>query len=235
MGLASSWASRLAARALSATSRGELLDGALEQAQKTLRAPIGMLLCSAAGQEREHTAHTGMRATHLDAYLQRWQQHDPTYREAIVQQAAVRDADVAGQAACAAFNAGFSERLGAASYIVAPLYGQDGGCSGTLHLWRRRDGGPFEGEERVQATAFAALLSMILTRVSFGPEAAPQLAPREHQVAQLAASGHSNRAIARELGLAPETVKQTLKRVFRKMSVTSRTELAAHYARRGLL
>jgi DNA-binding CsgD family transcriptional regulator len=125
--------------------------------------------------------------------------------------------------------------LGAGSYLVAPLYGQDGGCSGTLHLWRRRDAPAFLEIDRLHATAFAALLSMILTRVTVGHACTPPLAPREHQVAHLAANGRSNRAIASELGVTPETVKQTLRRVFRKVSVASRTELAAHYARRGLL
>lgn len=235
MVLVASWASRLTARAAYAATYAELLDGALEQAQRTLDAPIGMLLCAAASHEREHAAHAGMRAMQLDAYRQRWRHHDPIYREALAQHAAVRDSDVHSQNACAAFKAGFSERLGAVSYVVAPIYGQDGGCTGTLHLWRRRASPPFNAAERVQAMAFTGLLSMILTRVSFGTEAAPRLAPREHQVAQLAASGHTNRAIASELGVAPETVKQTLRRVFRKVSVASRTELAAHYARRGLL
>lgn len=235
MGLASSWASRLTARAVAATSQAELLEIALEQAQKVLEAPIGMLLCAAVGHDREHGVHAGMRETQRDLYLQRWRQHDPTYRAALELHAAVRDSDVHGQTECAALSAGFSERLGGASYLVAPLYSQDGGCAGSLHLWRRADGSSFSELDRVQATAFAGLLSMIMTRVSFGVEAVPRLAPREHQVAQLAANGHTNRAIASELGVAPETVKQTLKRVFRKVSVGSRTELAAHYARRGLL
>jgi DNA-binding CsgD family transcriptional regulator len=235
MMLEPSWPAYLTARAVAARSHAELFESALEQALTTLAAPIGMLLCAAAGQDREHAAHAGMRATLMDSYVQCWRQHDPTYRDALAQHAAVLETAVRSQAACAAFSAGFSQGLGASAYLVAPLYGQDAGCAGSLHLWRRPEQPPFTDADRVQATAFAALFSMILTRTSFSAADAPRLAPREHQVAQLAANGRTNRAIASELGVAPETVKQTLKRVFRKVSVGSRTELAAHYARRGLL
>lgn len=231
----SSWAARLASLAPCAVTRERLLEGALDQAQRLLAAPIGMIVCAQPREPREASARAGLRATHFEAYLLHWQRHDPTWRTALEHCAAVRDTDVHARAACSAFHAGFSERLGAQAYLVAPLYSHDGGSVGTLHLWRRRDAPMFTEADRVQATAFAALLSMILARTTLAVIPAQRLAPREHQVARLAVNGHTNRAIASQLGVAPETVKQTLRRVFRKVSVASRTELAAHYARRGWL
>jgi len=52
------------------------------------------------------------------------------------------------------------------------------------------------------------------------------LTPRERQVALLAARGLTNRQIATEVGLSIYTVSNHLKRVYVKLEVGSRTELA---------
>jgi DNA-binding NarL/FixJ family response regulator len=52
------------------------------------------------------------------------------------------------------------------------------------------------------------------------------LTPRERDVALLAARGLSNRQIAGELGLSINTVSNHLKRVYGKLNVHSRAELA---------
>ncbi len=56
-----------------------------------------------------------------------------------------------------------------------------------------------------------------------GPEA---LTPSERNVAELAAAGRTTRQIAAELFLTPKTVETHLTRVFRKLGVTSRGQLA---------
>lgn len=225
------WASRLVGCAASATTQQELLERALEQAGRLLHAPIGLLRLD----QDELVARAGVRALHYDAFVRQWRNHDPTLRRALELSAAVRDDDVPQRAAVAAFRAGFSGRLGAEAYLVAPLHGTSGIAIGSLHLWRKRGALVFTVADCVLATAFVSLLSLIMSRALSASPLAQKLAPREHQVAQLAASGRTNRAIATELGVATETVKQTLRRVYRKTSVVSRTELAAHYARRGLL
>jgi DNA-binding CsgD family transcriptional regulator len=52
------------------------------------------------------------------------------------------------------------------------------------------------------------------------------LAPRQHQIAQLAASGLTNAEIAEEIGISINTVKVRLKHVFERLGITNRTELA---------
>lgn len=54
-----------------------------------------------------------------------------------------------------------------------------------------------------------------------------RLTPTERRVAELAAIGRRNDEVAAELGMARKTVETHLTRVYRKLGVRSRTELAA--------
>jgi DNA-binding NarL/FixJ family response regulator len=54
------------------------------------------------------------------------------------------------------------------------------------------------------------------------------LTETETQVAELAAVGKSNRQIAAEIYMSPKTVEAHLSRIYRKLTLRSRTELAAH-------
>lgn len=56
------------------------------------------------------------------------------------------------------------------------------------------------------------------------------LSAREAQVAQLVLLGYRNRDIAESLGIAPDTAKKHLSRVFEKVGVASRVQLANRLA-----
>ncbi|MEG4203016.1 LuxR C-terminal-related transcriptional regulator [Microcoleus sp. Pol7_A1] len=54
-----------------------------------------------------------------------------------------------------------------------------------------------------------------------------RLTPRELQIAELVALGRTNAEIGRELWITENSVKQALKRMFRKLEVSSRAEMVA--------
>jgi ATP/maltotriose-dependent transcriptional regulator MalT len=56
------------------------------------------------------------------------------------------------------------------------------------------------------------------------------LTESERQIAELVALGRSNAAVARELSLSPKTVEWNLSKIYKKLHVSSRTELAAKLA-----
>jgi DNA-binding CsgD family transcriptional regulator len=55
----------------------------------------------------------------------------------------------------------------------------------------------------------------------------------ERRVAELVGSGHSNQETAAELFISIKTVEANLTRIYRKLSVRSRTELAHHLSNVG--
>jgi DNA-binding CsgD family transcriptional regulator len=64
-------------------------------------------------------------------------------------------------------------------------------------------------------------------RIGLRPPAPLDLTPTEKRVAELAAAGHTNREIAQALFLSVHTVEHNLRRVYSKLGIRSRTELAA--------
>ena len=82
------------------------------------------------------------------------------------------------------------------------------------------------------AAAWSARAEAALVRIA--PVAAGHaLTPTEARVADLVASGHSNNAVAAQLYMSVKTVEASLSRIFAKLDVRSRTELATRRFRRG--
>lgn len=57
------------------------------------------------------------------------------------------------------------------------------------------------------------------------------LTPREQQVAAAIVRGLSNKQIAREFGISPETVKRHLASIYSKLALGGRVALAVHVVR----
>jgi DNA-binding NarL/FixJ family response regulator len=64
---------------------------------------------------------------------------------------------------------------------------------------------------------------------------AAHLSPRERQVVAAVIDGRSNDEIASRLGISPKTVESHLRRLFERLDVASRTELATRAIRDGWL
>ncbi len=130
--------------------------------------------------------------------------------------------------------AGFAQALAFGSAVGAPF--EIARTHMLLAEWRASNGGdstePFSAAlrafEQLGATAWAARCRMLETGAQSTALISPagQLAERELEAALLAARGLTNREIADELYLSPKTVENTLGKVYRKLAIHSRTQLA---------
>jgi DNA-binding CsgD family transcriptional regulator len=82
------------------------------------------------------------------------------------------------------------------------------------------------------AAPFAERSRRELARVGLRPAAPLDLTATEQRVAELAASGATTRQIAEQVFLAPKSVEANLTRVYRKLGVRTRVELAHWFATR---
>ena len=82
--------------------------------------------------------------------------------------------------------------------------------------------------EGAQAAVWAARAREELTRISGRPPGAGELTATELRVAELIAQGMSNRAAAAELFVTVRTIESTLTKIYAKLGVQSRTQLASH-------
>ncbi len=82
--------------------------------------------------------------------------------------------------------------------------------------------------EDLGARVWADKVRAELGRIGGRPAATGELTPTERRIALLAAEGRSNKEIASALFVTPKTVGTQLSRIYRKVGVHSRTELARH-------
>jgi DNA-binding NarL/FixJ family response regulator len=82
------------------------------------------------------------------------------------------------------------------------------------------------GAERFAGLAGAELRAAGERATTETPQTVVDLTPRESRIADLAAAGAPNSEIAATMYISPATVDYHLRKVFRKLNVTSRTQLA---------
>jgi DNA-binding CsgD family transcriptional regulator len=125
-------------------------------------------------------------------------------------------------------------RAGLDRTLQAPLLDGDV-LLGTLNLARPVGAAPFTARDRLVlrlvgvhvAAAYrrAARFDALARRAEPPAAALGALSPREREVARLVVAGMTNRDAAAVLGVAESTVKEHLKRAFRKLGVRDRQEL----------
>ncbi|HEY6747089.1 MAG TPA: LuxR C-terminal-related transcriptional regulator [Mycobacteriales bacterium] len=95
------------------------------------------------------------------------------------------------------------------------------------HLSFDRDSGPdFDDDDRVVLQLLRPHLHEVYLEAERRRHGIPKLTRREHQVLRLAAEGHSNAEIARQLKVSVATVRKHLEHIFDRTGVRSRTAAA---------
>lgn len=112
--------------------------------------------------------------------------------------------------------------------MAGPLVSQ-GRLVGAVGLTREQSKPAFDTQDLADLSAICLHLSTWVAAVKPQENAQKRecLTPRELEIAELVASGLTNAAIGKELWITENSVKQALKRMFRKLEVSSRAELVA--------
>ncbi|WP_016953597.1 LuxR C-terminal-related transcriptional regulator [Anabaena sp. PCC 7108] len=108
----------------------------------------------------------------------------------------------------------------------------DGNLVGTLNFARDQGSPPFNSNDLADLSALCIHLSSKLATLRAKPKTFPTtvsspLTPRELEIAELVAQGLTNAEIATKLWITQNSVKQALKRMFRKLGVSARAEMVA--------
>jgi DNA-binding CsgD family transcriptional regulator len=87
-----------------------------------------------------------------------------------------------------------------------------------------------ESFDRLGARLWEAKARAELRRIGGRTASKSDLSETERQIVALVVAGRTNREVASELSLSPNTVAWNLSKIYRKLGVRSRTELAARVA-----
>lgn len=123
--------------------------------------------------------------------------------------------------------------------MVGPIV-NDGCLIGGLALTRDRHDNSFNNQNLLDLSALCLHISTQLLKIQSQQTKFPQdnlnkITSRELQIAQLVAQGLTNKEIGKMLWITENSVKQALKRIFRKLQVSSRAEMIAQLSREQTL
>ncbi|MBD2213313.1 LuxR family transcriptional regulator [Nostoc linckia FACHB-104] len=115
--------------------------------------------------------------------------------------------------------------------MTGPIVG-GGQIIGTVHFARVGHTPAFSSDHLADLSALCLHLSACLATVKrsppqFNSPLAHRLTPRERQIVDLVARGLTNAEIGAKLWITENSVKQALKRIFRKLEVVNRAEMVA--------
>ncbi len=104
---------------------------------------------------------------------------------------------------------------------------------GGIALTRHRNNSAFDVQNLMDLSGLCLHLSTRLVALRSQPMTLPilncdRLTPRETQIAELVAQGLTSAEIGAALWITENTVKQALKRMYRKLKFSSRAEMVAH-------
>ncbi|MEA5449070.1 LuxR C-terminal-related transcriptional regulator [Leptolyngbya sp. CCNP1308] len=118
-------------------------------------------------------------------------------------------------------------------HVMAGPLVSEGQLVGGVAFTRHRDDGAFDADNLADLGALCLHLSTKLAALrakqAVGLDCGA-LTPREAEIVELVAQGLTNKAIGAALWITENSVKQALKRIFRKLGVSSRAEMVAKLA-----
>ena len=114
-------------------------------------------------------------------------------------------------------------------HVMAGPIVSNGQLIGVVGCTRERSMSAFNTQDLADLGAVCLHLSVwaATVRSQIQPSKSDRLTPRELQIAELVALGRTNAEIGIELWITENSVKQALKRMFRKLEVSSRAEMVA--------
>ncbi|WP_271254728.1 LuxR C-terminal-related transcriptional regulator [Pseudanabaena sp. Chao 1811] len=112
-------------------------------------------------------------------------------------------------------------------HVMAGPIVNSGQLVGVVGCTREKSMTSFDMQNLVDLSAICLHLSAwsATNSLQCQPLRSDRLTPRELQIAELVARGHTNVEIGNELWITENSVKQALKRMFRKLEVSSRAEM----------
>ena len=150
-----------------------------------------------------------------------WENHVPTHEQVIFTEDTWKQSQL--------YQSGCGRKYDHEHIMTGPIVG-NGKIIGILNFARTRNTPAFNTQDLMRLSAICNHISAKLAYLrSHSNIVLPitSLTPRELEIAQLVTHGLTNGEIAVTLWISQNTVKQTLKRIFRKLNVSTRTEMVA--------